>query len=110
MSGAENALPIDESGDNAEVIALNFGTLEAPPELEAEDLILSGILSDSSRDYIIKQAGEHDTHPFEVIDAAVQSHKELCELLELGGSIYVRDRAGRMHRIPTGDSEPPTAV
>lgn len=109
MSNAERALPIGEPEGGAEIITADFGKRQEPAEMEMESLLTGAFLSDENRQYIMKLAKEADVHPFEIIQAAVESYRYLCGLLEAGGKLYVLGRNGQMEPISDGSDPNPGA-
>lgn len=79
-------------------------------ELEIEDqvaLMAADIVSQG--DFVRQQAERYGARPVGVMEAALSSYREMCDLVESGGTFYVRGRDGQLHRIFSGPTEIPPA-
>ncbi|HEY5549804.1 MAG TPA: hypothetical protein VIK37_01205 [Candidatus Saccharimonadales bacterium] len=101
--------PIDEPEHEAAVFALSFENKETSRDSEIEAMVLGSMLSASNRDFILRQSEIYDAHPYKILEAAVASYKEMCELVEAGGTIFVRGQDGRLHKISSDEPESPPA-
>jgi hypothetical protein len=103
-------LPDENSEEESSVTELNFGPQEVPLNLQAEDLILQGMLEGSNREFIFKLATRHGVHPFDVLDTVIESYRNMHQLIEDGGVLYVKGKDQLMRQIFTDNSETPPAV
>lgn len=111
------ATPEEANKGDAEtghVIPVNFikvGQENGAGELEIEDqvsLMAADIVGQG--DFIRQQAQRHGARPVTIVEAALSSYKDMCDLLDDGGTFYVRTRSGQLHRINSGPADIPPAV
>ncbi len=101
MSSGAERLPQDAS---AEVAALNFNNPKAQEHIE--DIFGLAALSELNRKFIEETAKAYGVSPSEVMDAAVESYKDIYELTENGGKLFVLGRDGNMHPLGSNDAAP----
>lgn len=109
MSNAERAWPAGGPEGGTEIISVNFGHHQEHEQLEMESLMMGALLSDDSREYVMKLAQESKTNPFEIIESAVASYRLFCELIESGGRLYILNKNGQMLPISDGLDTSPAA-
>lgn len=101
MSSGAEKLPQDAS---VEVVALNYNNPRA--EEHIEDIFGLASLSELNQKFIEETAKTYGVSPSEVIDAAVESYKDIYELTENGGKLFVLGRDGNMHPLGSDGSAP----
>jgi hypothetical protein len=112
MNKTESMALSDSQSEEAIVLRFDPKTEEISSANEDDEdnedivaIILEKMLSEQNQTFVLELARKHQTHPMEVVNAAIESYELFVKIIESGGSLQFIDQFGRLH--PIADSQEP---